>query len=121
MNRSEKETLPLDELRRTLLQRRRELLESVLRTEEDRRWLDENFEPEIVEEGQEETIARLLARLEDHEREEIEAIDRALQRIELGDYGICSGCGRPIPVERLKILPATDLCVDCARQKEMPH
>lgn len=46
------------------------------------------------------------------EASELHAIENALRLI--GDspheYGICAQCGRPIPDERLEIMPATRLC-----------
>jgi RNA polymerase-binding transcription factor DksA len=38
-----------------------------------------------------------------------------------GTYGKCLDCGRPIPTERLRALPATTLCVECAREDETTH
>ena len=38
---------------------------------------------------------------------------RALRRLETGEYGICEDCGRPIPQERLDVIPETTRCVDC--------
>ena len=82
--------MKLEDIRRKLSEQRRTLLQQVARVEDNLRWLDTNVEPEIEEEGQEENIARLLARLDDREREELEAIDRALARIETGEYGRCT-------------------------------
>jgi len=45
---------------------------------------------------------------------ELAQINRALARIEAGDYGICQECGQPIPEARLSALPFTDYCVACA-------
>lgn len=45
----------------------------------------------------------------------IEAIDSALASIEAGTYGVCENCGGEIPPARLEALPATSVCVDCAR------
>ena len=45
----------------------------------------------------------------------IEAIDSALASIEAGTYGVCENCGGEIPPARLEALPATSMCVDCAR------
>ena len=42
-------------------------------------------------------------------------IEAALARIDRGAYGTCVLCGAPIPVERLEILPAVDLCMTCQR------
>lgn len=40
-------------------------------------------------------------------------IDRALQKIEDGVYGVCEQCGEMIPDARLQALPYAALCVTC--------
>lgn len=40
-------------------------------------------------------------------------IDRALQKIEDGTYGVCEQCGDSIPDARLQALPYAALCVSC--------
>ena len=40
-------------------------------------------------------------------------IDRALEAMEAGDYGLCDECGCHIPFERLKVEPMTQHCVAC--------
>ncbi len=44
----------------------------------------------------------------------LEAIERALEKIEEGTYGVCDECGAKIPKGRLKVLPFASLCVKCA-------
>ena len=46
--------------------------------------------------------------------DELGAIDDALQRIDLGSYGVCVTCGEPIPDTRLEVMPYAVKCVDCA-------
>ena len=108
---------PIERLREKLLAQRRALFEQVARAEDDLRWLD-NTHPETEEEAQEQTIARLLARLDDRGNAELRTIDRALILIEAGAYGTCEDCGEPIPVERLEVLPAATTCVFCAEARE---
>lgn len=43
-------------------------------------------------------------------------IDAALQRIEIGSYGTCELCGKPIGAERLSALPWARLCIDDQRR-----
>jgi RNA polymerase-binding protein DksA len=43
-------------------------------------------------------------------------VERALDNIDKGVYGICESCGKPIPMARLDVLPYVTLCVDCARK-----
>lgn len=107
-----------EERKSDLLQLRRRLLRQVAQIEDDLRWLDTDVEPELVEAGQDETLARLAARLGDHDRAELAAIDAALDRIERGDGDTCRACRQPIPEERLRALPTTDTCLPCARARE---
>lgn len=46
--------------------------------------------------------------------EELRAIDAALDRIAKGRYGQCMKCGEAISIERLKAVPHTPFCQDCA-------
>jgi DnaK suppressor protein len=52
----------------------------------------------------------ILVHLLDQNREQVE---RALERLHEGAYGICEGCGRRIPLARLKFQPAATRCVEC--------
>jgi DnaK suppressor protein len=40
-------------------------------------------------------------------------IDRALAKLDDGDYGVCDVCGEAISDERLEALPWATLCVTC--------
>jgi len=46
-------------------------------------------------------------------RQQVEEIDAALARMADGTYGVCSSCGRRIPVARLEVVPWTSVCVEC--------
>lgn len=43
-----------------------------------------------------------------------ERLERGLEKLEEGSYGICDRCGTEIPGERLRIAPESNLCVRCA-------
>jgi DnaK suppressor protein len=51
-------------------------------------------------------------------RQELEAIEEALQRLENGSYGLCEVCGQSIEPRRLEIMPETPLCRECMSQRE---
>ena len=53
---------------------------------------------EVFEEERDEGLA-------DHLREELAAIERAERRLEEGAYGISVQSGRPIPDQRLEVVP----------------
>jgi DnaK suppressor protein len=52
--------------------------------------------------------------LEHEAMQEVAEIRAALQRLETGDYGICTSCGEEIGAERLEARPECAKCLDCA-------
>lgn len=48
----------------------------------------------------------------------LELVESALERIEDGDYGICTECQGRIPKTRLSAIPYTPHCVKCAGKTE---
>ena len=54
--------------------------------------------------------------LEEDARGQLRQVEKALARIESGEYGTCEVCGKEIPVERLEAVPWTTLCIDDARR-----
>lgn len=51
----------------------------------------------------------------------IEQIERAVDRIDDGTYGICERCGRPIEKARIKALPYARLCIKDKQAEERTH
>lgn len=51
-------------------------------------------------------------------RQELEAIEEALMRLENGSYGLCENCGLAIEPRRLEIMPETPLCRGCQSHRE---
>jgi RNA polymerase-binding protein DksA len=50
----------------------------------------------------------------DQARRHLSDYDRALRRLDEGDYGTCESCGRPIAPERLAARPQAGTCITCA-------
>jgi DnaK suppressor protein len=40
--------------------------------------------------------------------------ERALAKLDAGSYGLCDACGKPIAPGRLRAMPDSVLCLDCA-------
>ena len=59
--------------------------------------------------------------LRDADRLQLQAIERALSKLDHGTYGVCDACGQPIAQERLQVLPAANLCVPCKETEELRH
>ena len=49
---------------------------------------------------------------------ELQKIGVALKRIDSEDYGYCLECDKEIAEPRLKLDPATSLCIKCASKRE---
>jgi RNA polymerase-binding protein DksA len=54
----------------------------------------------------------------ENEEATLDAIEAALERIEASTYGDCEECSKPIKKMRLKALPFTSLCINCAQLRE---
>src|SRR5262249_20144477 len=48
----------------------------------------------------------------------LEQVDRALERVEHGSYGVCETCEGAVEAERLFADPLTQLCLDCLKPAE---
>ena len=53
-----------------------------------------------------------------NERDALDQIEGALERIRNGNFGQCEQCGARIPEPRLAAIPYAALCVQCASQEE---
>ncbi|MFM8266281.1 MAG: hypothetical protein ACKOAI_09510, partial [Acidimicrobiia bacterium] len=108
--------------RALLIEKRGELLGQAKRLEEDAQEIvnaQEMGDVDFGEEGGEgDTMVVERERdlvLSEQARAEVEAIDIALRRMEIGEYGYSSYSGLPIPRERLEVLPwATELVTERA-------
>ncbi len=48
----------------------------------------------------------------------IAKIEKRLQAIDEGIYGICEACEEPIAIARMKARPVTSYCIDCKTRQE---
>src|ERR1700746_653454 len=63
-----------------------------------------------------EEVSSQLAELE---ARELSQIERALARLKQGNFGVCEGCQKKIPVARLNALPFSTTCIECQREMEL--
>jgi len=62
--------------------------------------------------GEQEIDAKVLIQSESR----LEKLKHVLKHISSEDYGICTVCDEEINIERLKILPESIVCIDCANE-----
>lgn len=101
-----------DELKQLLLTRRKEL----------QRQMTQNLDNLAPSDSGDSVSQDDDARLKNQTREvdgaltamdadELARIDRALEAMDDGEYGVCVVCGKGIPFERLKVEPMTQHCI----------
>ncbi len=56
--------------------------------------------------------------LEENARHVLSRIERALEKLENGTYGVCDSCGKKIDAGRLKAAPYAGLCIECQRTED---
>jgi DnaK suppressor protein len=105
----------LQRVRASLLAKREQVLSEAQRSpgeDRDRRPADEN---DRASEEVEELFAR---RLQERSRGLLNKLDKALARIETGEYDECEVCGDLIARARLMARPETTMCVLCKEEQE---
>jgi RNA polymerase-binding transcription factor len=107
-----------DELGAVLRQKREILLQEVAATVGDIETITAERESELEETAQNDRITRLASHLKERDRRTIREIDAALERIAAGTYGECALCENDIGANRLRALPTTTLCIECATARE---
>ncbi|PIW54077.1 MAG: molecular chaperone DnaK [Sphingomonadales bacterium CG12_big_fil_rev_8_21_14_0_65_65_10] len=110
-------TIDTAALRAKLVARREELLAEDRMSEGDREpvTLDQDSVGRLsrIDAMQVQAMALAQARRRASERA---AIDAALKRIDLGEYGYCLKFGEDIASARLEHNPAVSICIDCAKE-----
>jgi DnaK suppressor protein len=74
---------------------------------------DVQFDEEGGEGGTANVDREIDLHLSAQARATVVEIDRALDKLDDGTYGLCEHCGTPIPDARLQALPYAALCVAC--------
>ncbi|MFC3681749.1 TraR/DksA family transcriptional regulator [Bacterioplanoides pacificum] len=98
--------------RKALLQQRAD------KVERDASHRDAPLSADFAEQAVERENDDVLTAIGAESRHEIDLINKALQRLEDGEYGECQQCGGDIDELRLAAVPYAELCILCAEQQE---
>jgi DnaK suppressor protein len=97
---------------------KRQLLLSAKKTLSEESSFDTNELPDEIDQASSEYQQSMVFRLRDREKFLIGKIEKALQRIESGNFGICEKCEEEISLKRLEARPVTTLCIRCKEEQE---
>ncbi len=102
-------------VRARLLKRREELQTRASSARADLRHESDPLSADFAEQVTQRETDEVLGAISESAREELRRIQAALRRLDEGTYATCSVCGEPIEEGRLKAVPYTDRCRNCAK------
>ena len=108
----------LKKFRELLELRKKEILDQAESTKEKGIAFDPDDLPDEVDLASSEADQSMNLRLRDRERVLLRKVDKAIEKIEKGEYGTCETCGEDIEVKRLEARPVADLCIRCKEEQE---
>jgi RNA polymerase-binding transcription factor len=103
----------------SLLQKRRlDLIGRLRQANEDSGPSQHDYGRDEADRANGSQVQQLLSRLTSQERLMLNAIERALRRMEDGTFGMCVACQREIGSKRLEAVPWTLRCIHCQQKLE---
>jgi len=79
---------------------------------------ENNYRDHMADQGTATFARELDMGILENTRHLLDQVDEALERIETGEYGVCTRCGNHIPIPRLEASPAAALCIGCKEWEE---
>lgn len=101
-----------------LQERKKEILATVEQVKEQGMGFAQDDLADEVDLASSEADQSMNLRLRDRERVLLRKIEKALTKMEAGEYGVCETCGEEIGIKRLEARPVTDLCIRCKEEQE---
>ena len=108
----------LESFKKKLEERQQALRKAVSRTEEDGRVADQDSAQDIADRAASSYTKEFLFSQSNNDRQLLQMVETALQRIREGSFGECVHCGNEINPKRLEAVPWTRYCIACQEKME---
>ena len=108
----------LDQFRSQLESIRSELLGDVERSNHSVKEDDIGQIADISDDAARAYNRQLEGELGEQEWKKLKQVDVAIEKIDEGEYGVCSECENTIPEARLQIVPYAEFCTQCLSKME---
>jgi DnaK suppressor protein len=108
----------LDYFKKRLESRQVELRRMVTRTEQDGRTVDEDSAQDIADRAASSYTKEFLFHQSNNDRQLLQMVEVALERLREGAFGECISCGKEINAKRLEAVPWTRHCIECQEKLE---
>ncbi|MCK5690547.1 TraR/DksA C4-type zinc finger protein [Myxococcota bacterium] len=109
----------LEQFKKVLITERGKIVKKADQTLREDATLDVAELPDEIDQASAEYNQSFIFRLRDREKYYLDKIEKALAKLEAGEFGICEECDEPISVKRLQARPVTTLCIRCKEEQEM--
>ncbi|MCH2125058.1 MAG: TraR/DksA family transcriptional regulator [Pirellulaceae bacterium] len=106
------------QLRNVLIRRRDALRKALAGDLSSLKELREQTSGDVLDAALDSAQDEISSQLAEVESRELSNIENALEQMRDGNYGICQGCEKPIPLARLQALPYAVSCIECQREME---
>src|SRR4051812_49050164 len=101
-----------------LLAKKKEILRNAQRALNEEMTLDSDDLADEMDLASSEYLQSFTFRLRGREKVFLQKIDRALEKIRNGSFGVCEECDDPITIKRLEARLETTLCIRCKEDQE---
>jgi DnaK suppressor protein len=108
----------LEAFRKQLEEKRDEIVKRAQQTLQQDMTLDADDLPDEMDLASSEYLQAFTFRLRGREKNLLDKIQRALERLDNGTFGICEECDEQISSKRLEARPETTLCIRCKEEQE---
>ena len=108
----------LETFKKRLEERQRELRSAMTRTAQDGRDADAESAQDIADRAANSYNKEVLFHQSNTDRQLLQMVDGALNRIREGSFGECISCGQEINPKRLEAVPWTRHCIACQEKLE---
>lgn len=106
------------QMRQNLVKRRDALRRALAGDLSSLKELGNQASGDVVDAALDSAQDEINSQLAEVESRELALIEKALDRMQAGLYGVCEMCSVKIPVARLNALPYATLCITCQREIE---
>jgi DnaK suppressor protein len=108
----------LEQFKKRLEERQAALRHTVSRNQQDGRQADEDSAQDIADRAASSYNKEFLFHQSSSDRQTLQMVEGALERIREGTFGQCISCGKEINPRRLEAVPWTRHCIECQEKLE---
>ena len=108
----------LEHYRKRLMVKQEELQNIVSRVEHDGRATDDEATQDLVDKAANSYTKEFLFSQSNNDRNILQLVEEALQRLQEGEFGLCVHCGGEMQHKRLEAVPWARHCKPCQEKQE---